>query len=288
VQADKGSELVQEPQQWLPPSPAASASYPWPDLNGIHAVLIDDNRDARTMITEVLTHCGAVVTVYPSADQAVASVVESVPAVFICDLSMPGLDGLQFMRRMRALPPNRGSRIPAIAITAYYEDLAAAAALEAGFDAYMIKPIRLEELARLVEELATSEQFQVFQRKHHFEVIERQEAEAFRSLDRLPRVIIVRRGETKLYQRLRTRFASDAETVVLYDRREEPRRGPQPRQQSARHRRDERRWPQHPDILILRAFYVVRCLRSARVGVTLRSLTVPLAAGKPTTLSLTR
>jgi CheY-like chemotaxis protein len=67
---------------------------------------------------------------------------------------MPGLDGLNFLRRMRALPPERGSRIPAIAITAYYEDFAAAAALEAGFNAYMTKPVRLDELARLVGDLA--------------------------------------------------------------------------------------------------------------------------------------
>ena len=47
------------------------------------------------------------------------------------------------------------AQVPAIAITAYYEDFAAAAALEAGFNAYMIKPIKLEELARLVKELTT-------------------------------------------------------------------------------------------------------------------------------------
>jgi CheY-like chemotaxis protein len=43
------------------------------------------------------------------------------------------IEGLSFMRRMRQLPPERGGQVPAIAITAYYEDFAAAAALEAGF-----------------------------------------------------------------------------------------------------------------------------------------------------------
>ena len=127
---------------------------PWPSLAGIHVFLIEDNCDTRTMVSEVLIHCGAMVTVYQSADQAMADLAEFVPTMFICDLSMPGLDGLSFMRRMRALPVERGSRIPAIAFTAYYEDFAAAAALEAGFNAYMTKPIRLDELARLVSDLA--------------------------------------------------------------------------------------------------------------------------------------
>ena len=133
---------------------ARPSSSPWPDLTGIHAFLIEDNSDTRTMVSEVLIHCGAMVTVYQSADQALADLGEFVPTLFICDLSMPGLDGLQFLRRMRELPPERGSRIPAIAITAYYEEFAAAMALEAGFNAYMTKPIRLDELARLVGDLA--------------------------------------------------------------------------------------------------------------------------------------
>jgi CheY-like chemotaxis protein len=118
--------------------------------------LIEDNADTRTMVTDVLHHCGAMLTAYHSADQALADLGEFVPTVFICDLSMPGLDGLSFMRRMRTLPAERGGRIPSIAITAYYEDFAAAAALEAGFNAYMTKPIRLDELARLVGDLARS------------------------------------------------------------------------------------------------------------------------------------
>ena len=134
--------------------PGPSQPTAWPDLTGIHVFLIEDNDDTRTMVSEVLIHCSAMVTVYQSADQALADLGEFVPTLFICDLSMPGLDGLHFMRRMRALPPERGSRIPAIAITAYYEDFAAAEALEAGFNAYMTKPVRLDELARLVGDLA--------------------------------------------------------------------------------------------------------------------------------------
>src|SRR5205814_429385 len=82
------------------------------------------------LLDETLQHCGAVVSVYSSADAVMADLPEFLPTVFISDLSMPGLDGLQFMRRMRQVSPERGGQVPAIAITAYYEDYAAAEALE--------------------------------------------------------------------------------------------------------------------------------------------------------------
>jgi len=116
--------------------------------------VIDDNEDTRQMLTETLEHCGAVVTAYASADACIADLGEVVPSVFVCDLSMPNLDGLQFMRCIRQLSSERGGHVPAIAITAYYEDFAAAHALEAGFNAYIMKPIRLERLCRLIRELA--------------------------------------------------------------------------------------------------------------------------------------
>lgn len=135
------------------PAPAAE-SFTWPDLTGIHVFLVEDNEDTRTLVGDTLEYCGAVVRVYSSADAAMTDLPEFVPAVFIVDLSMPGLDGLSFVRRMRQLPPERGGQVPAIAITAYYEDFAAAHALDAGFNAYMTKPIKLEELARLVRDIS--------------------------------------------------------------------------------------------------------------------------------------
>jgi len=96
-----------------------SPRFRWPNLSGIHAFVIDDNEDTRRMLAQTLAHCGAVVTAYETADACIAQLSECVPTVFVCDLSMPNLDGLQFMRRVRALTPERGGRVPAIAITAY-------------------------------------------------------------------------------------------------------------------------------------------------------------------------
>jgi CheY-like chemotaxis protein len=136
---------MQEGQPHKEPTLArAPAASPWPDLAGVHAFLVEDNEDTRVMVSQTLQHCGAVVTVYESADAAIA------------DLSMPRLNGLEFMRAIRRLPPGRGGTVPAIAVTAYYEEFAAAAALEVGFNAYMTKPIRLEQLARAVKELSAA------------------------------------------------------------------------------------------------------------------------------------
>ena len=126
----------------------------WPDLSGIHVVLIEDNDDTRIMVGETLRYCGAFVTTSESAEEALAQLIEIVPTVLISDLSMPVVDGFEFMLRLRARPSQHGGLVPAIAITAYYEDFAAAAALEVGFDAYMTKPIKLDQLCRLVQELA--------------------------------------------------------------------------------------------------------------------------------------
>ena len=67
---------------------------------------------------------------------------------------MPRLNGLGFMRAIRRLPPERGGPVPSIAVTAYYEDYAAAKALEVRFSAYMTKPVRLDQLSRAVKELS--------------------------------------------------------------------------------------------------------------------------------------
>jgi CheY-like chemotaxis protein len=147
AQRSEGSEPIR------PQLTAGITRYPWPDLSGIHAFLVEDNCDTRVMVRETLRHCGAMVTTYESAQKAMANLIEVIPNILICDLSMPGIDGLEFMLRLRMLPPERGGQVPSIAITAYDEDFAAAAALEVGFDAYMTKPIRLEQLCRLVKDM---------------------------------------------------------------------------------------------------------------------------------------
>src|SRR5262249_47621833 len=107
----------------------------------------DDNRDTREMLRQLLTHAGALVTIVADGEHAVA-VLENVAAdVLISDLSMPRRDGQWVIRSLRALD-GRPARVPAIAVTAYRESETEGAALAAGFNAYLEKPL---DFRRLIE-----------------------------------------------------------------------------------------------------------------------------------------
>jgi CheY-like chemotaxis protein len=131
-----------------------TAADPWPNLRGVHAFVIDDNEDSRRLLQQALHYCGALVTVFESATAALKALDEYVPTLLISDISMPGMTGLELLRRLRARPPERGGLIPAIATTAFYEEFVAGAARSAGFDGYLTKPINFQTLCTLVEHIA--------------------------------------------------------------------------------------------------------------------------------------
>ena len=89
------------------------------DLTGIKVLLVDDEPDARELLTEVLQQCGAVVVATHSADEAMRLIPRERPAVLLSDIGLPGEDGYKLISRVRALPPEEGGNLPAAAITAY-------------------------------------------------------------------------------------------------------------------------------------------------------------------------
>ena len=130
------------------------ASDRWPDLKGVHVVVIDDNDDSCRLLEQALNYCGAIVTVFSSAEAVLEAMNEYLPTLIISDLSMPGMTGLEFMRRVRERPVDKGGLIPAIAVTAHDEDFAAVIARAAGFEAYLTKPIKFVTLCMLVDHMA--------------------------------------------------------------------------------------------------------------------------------------
>ena len=120
-----------------------------PRLDGIRALVIDDEADALELIQRVLQNQGALVTTVRSGDSALRLLESSTPDVLISDIGMPGLDGYQFMRRMRAAEPKE-RRIPALALTAFARPDDRKHAILAGFQAHLAKPFDMAELAIVV------------------------------------------------------------------------------------------------------------------------------------------
>ena len=72
----------------------------------------------------------------------------------LSDIEMPDADGHSFIRRVRALPPERGGAVPAAALTAYARTEDRMQALRSGFQMHVAKPVQPEELAAVVASLA--------------------------------------------------------------------------------------------------------------------------------------
>lgn len=97
---------------------------------------------------------GAHVQSVGSAQQGLAALASEQPDVVFCDIAMPGSDGFDVIRAVRALEPGQGGRVPMVALTAYADRDNVRRCLDAGFDAHLAKPADIADLARLITELA--------------------------------------------------------------------------------------------------------------------------------------
>jgi CheY-like chemotaxis protein len=124
-------------------------------LTGLRVLVVDDEVDTRELIATVLLASGAIVDTAASAESALESLHRSgAPDVIVSDIGMPGNDGYELIRRVRALPTESGGRTPAIALTAYARAEERVRALAAGFDEHVAKPVEPPELVRVIGSLA--------------------------------------------------------------------------------------------------------------------------------------
>ena len=130
------------------------ASEERPDLTGVRVVVVDDEPDARLLVALLLENCGAAVSTASSAEEALALVQSAHPAVLVSDIGMPGEDGHALIRRVRALPGERGGATPAVALTAYARAEDRVRAVQAGFQRHLAKPVEAAELLATVASLA--------------------------------------------------------------------------------------------------------------------------------------
>ncbi|MBD2234695.1 PAS domain-containing hybrid sensor histidine kinase/response regulator [Phormidium tenue] len=123
------------------------------DLSGIRIFSVDDSADTREFLTVLLEQYGANVITAGSASEALAALKTLHPDVLISDIGMPDMDGYKLIRRVRALPPDQGGDIPAIALTAYARDEDQQQSLASGYQRHLSKPLDLEKLVQAVVEL---------------------------------------------------------------------------------------------------------------------------------------
>jgi len=101
-----------------------------------------------------LARYGAEVTVFATTADALQAVESERPDVLVSDIGMPDEDGYAFIRRVRALGPDRGGQVPAAALTAYAKGEDGHRVLSAGFQVHLPKPVEPGDLASMVATLA--------------------------------------------------------------------------------------------------------------------------------------
>ncbi|MBV8757010.1 MAG: response regulator [Deltaproteobacteria bacterium] len=116
------------------------------DLSGAKVLVVDDDPDQADMLALLLETAGAVTLVSHSAGEALTQIAAFHPDVVISDISLPDLDGFSFMRRLRALGPDEGGWVPAIALSGHADADHVKEAILAGFQLYMAKPIEPPDL----------------------------------------------------------------------------------------------------------------------------------------------
>jgi two-component system CheB/CheR fusion protein len=124
---------------------AARLSVP---LSATTVVIVEDNEDSREMLCAMLTHAGLVC--HDAADGVTGlQLIDDVsPAVVLLDVGLPGIDGLEVARRIRANPRHAGVRL--IALTGYGQTADRVATAQAGFDHHLVKPVDPSELLALL------------------------------------------------------------------------------------------------------------------------------------------
>jgi signal transduction histidine kinase/ActR/RegA family two-component response regulator len=129
-----------------------------PTIPGVHAgvasinvLVVDDNKDAADTLAALLGMSGFVVRVAYTAESALEVVQAFAPRIGVLDIGLPGMDGYELARRLRAQVAHSNCKL--IALTGYGQEKDVKTALSAGFDAHLTKPVEPDALLRLMASL---------------------------------------------------------------------------------------------------------------------------------------
>jgi PAS domain S-box-containing protein len=125
-----------------------------PPLTGVKVLVVDDDQDARDVVSMALAQCGARTAAVSSAQEALQILPDFQPDVLVSDIGMPGEDGYSLIRRIRSRP-DAVRDVPAVALTAFTSAEDERRARAAGFQQFVPKPVEVEALASVVRSLAS-------------------------------------------------------------------------------------------------------------------------------------
>jgi PAS domain S-box-containing protein len=131
-----------------------------PGLENIKVLAVDDEPDARLLLTAMLEQCGAEVRTCESAAEALVQIREFQPDILVSDIGLPEEDGYALIRRLRAAEAGTGKRLPAIALTAFARTEDRLQALASGYNMHVPKPVEPAELLLVIASLVSQNKFQ--------------------------------------------------------------------------------------------------------------------------------
>jgi signal transduction histidine kinase/DNA-binding response OmpR family regulator len=148
----RGSEFrIRIPAPRIVPGVESGFSSESTQLTGIRVMVVDDNHDVAIATRMLIENWGGVVDVAYDGTAALAALVGFQPDVLLIDIGMPGMDGYETCKRVRAL---LGNRVAVVAVSGWGQQQDRQLAEQAGFDAHLTKPPRPGQLAELIRELA--------------------------------------------------------------------------------------------------------------------------------------
>jgi two-component system CheB/CheR fusion protein len=149
--AGQGSEFtVRLPleESGVRPAPAEDSLRP---LSGIRLMLIEDQFDIRLVTGRLLEAIGCKVLAMEDGPKALAAIEQFRPDAALIDIGLPRMDGYEVARRIRESP--QGPAVRLVALTGFGQPSDKTRAIEAGFDAHLVKPVNLHELASVLSRL---------------------------------------------------------------------------------------------------------------------------------------
>ena len=142
---------------WLPLLPAVEehisdeATGDEEKAKPLRILVVDDNVDSAEMVSMLLEIEGHTVTVASSGLAAIEAALKQTPDVALVDIGMPGMDGYEVARRMRALPVLQHTAL--VAVTGYGQQEDIQKSRDAGFHDHLVKPIDMETLKQVLRKI---------------------------------------------------------------------------------------------------------------------------------------